>query len=483
MHLPTWSSIPFAFIFALAVANHLAGALGTGQASLLRREVSVHRRQDPPPPAPPDGVFHETSNHVTTSSGDNQTLTFSILTSDPACETEFFGDLLTQIRAHPAYVAEPDKATLIFTQFDSMRQCIYPYVHYSCINHKGKNGNATKEMSFADPTVHSLADVSLENYHPDDIPRDVWASMIQQDPGACRFQGDDDTVNFINAVKDARNGALHDKVFVYLANANQQMRPEIHGSRDIDKVREFQAQSDAQIFTVSLDLLRSQANPKTDINLLMPLLPKSPLYKLTDEAVPLCVPRNTLVSFAGFNSTTTTGIRQRLFNLNSESAGVLCKSTCGMGDTSSYDMKAMLLNSTFGFAPRGDNHYSFRIAETLATGTVPVIIDDDFTPPYRGFDLFSWAIVIGESDIEKAGKILRGYNSDTICRMQRRGRQVLQYARDMKGTVEGMLHGLRELHKPGAGVLVREQDKATTDELAGEKGMIGASDTWHASRA
>ena len=51
-------------------------------------------------------------------------------------------------------------------------------------------------------------------------------------------------------------------------------------------------------------------------------------------------------------------------------------------------MSDLLHNALFGFVPAGDGWHSYRLAETMAMGVVPVIISDDLALPFE--DILNW---------------------------------------------------------------------------------------------
>ncbi|CAK0848300.1 unnamed protein product [Prorocentrum cordatum] len=83
-------------------------------------------------------------------------------------------------------------------------------------------------------------------------------------------------------------------------------------------------------------------------------------------------------------------------------------------------------------AHRGDEHYTFRLTEVVAAGAVPVMIDDDFVPPFGWEDVNDWAVVLGEDDVASAPWLLNATIHEDICRLRRLG-----------AMVGGLLEGLR----------------------------------------
>merc|ERR1740121_1651371 len=125
--------------------------------------------------------------------------------------------------------------------------------------------------------------------------------------------------------------------------------------------------------------------------------------------------REYLVCFIGRPSTP---MRSRLYRLRNISAGILVEQT-GLNTSMGAAYGTIMRKSTFGFAPRGDAHFSYRLTELLATGTIPVVIDDHFMPPFGARNISSWAVLLPEANIEDAHLILAGISSAEICLMRR----------------------------------------------------------------
>ena len=98
--------------------------------------------------------------------------------------------------------------------------------------------------------------------------------------------------------------------------------------------------------------------------------------------------------------------------------------TVGGNDTMNY--AAILKQSYFAASPRGDNLFSYRFAEILSAGAVPVVYADDWLPPFntpnvskkQAFDWSNCAVFIPESKYNKTLDIIRTIPITKRCKMQ-----------------------------------------------------------------
>jgi len=342
-------------------------------------------------------------------------------------ESMFFKHMMSELRAHPQHVDDMEKADVIFLEYDSMRQCIYPQNEAVCVLQK-----------------HTPPYIPTKPEHPN-----LWKTRSRRvggygtnammDPSGWGV----DIGDYEKQVEQIRHKMTPRQKLVYFANVNSWWGTEggkIH--YDIHDLRAMQERlgMKEKMLVVGLDLVKSHTQP-TDTNLVMPLLPKGPYYKMEEEQT-LCKARPTLASFVGFRSRGP--VREQLFNLNKSRKEILDQFHINIVETPKWgqdsDMAPILQKSQFGLAPRGDSHYSFRIAETLSAGAVPVIIDDEYTPPTN---FKNWAVQIPEKNISQIPEILKSFDQKDICRMQIHGRKFIQnHARNMKGMVEDMVGSL-----------------------------------------
>jgi hypothetical protein len=110
----------------------------------------------------------------------------------------------------------------------------------------------------------------------------------------------------------------------------------------------------------------------------------------------------------------------------------------------------LLKRSVFSAAPRGDNLFSYRFAEVLAAGAIPVVHSDGWVLPFRS-ELVNWTeclLHLPQSTVNDTVRILRSIASEQRCRMRRRCREIYEtYMASPEGTIQGILHGLELLSR------------------------------------
>jgi hypothetical protein len=91
----------------------------------------------------------------------------------------------------------------------------------------------------------------------------------------------------------------------------------------------------------------------------------------------------------------------------------------------SYDFEELLRNSVFGLAPRGLGVHSFRFVETLAAGSIPIVISDDWVLPFP--EIICWDTVVVrvlESQILDIPDIITRIGPQQRLWMQRQGLRI-----------------------------------------------------------
>jgi hypothetical protein len=106
------------------------------------------------------------------------------------------------------------------------------------------------------------------------------------------------------------------------------------------------------------------------------------------------------------------------------------------------DCRGLLLRSTFGGVPRGDGLHSYRFAEVLSAGTIPVVYTDEWLLPF-GPAVVDWneaAVFVREVDCNKTGAILRAIPMERICQLKRKGLEIWDtYLSTQEGWVDGLV--------------------------------------------
>jgi len=92
-----------------------------------------------------------------------------------------------------------------------------------------------------------------------------------------------------------------------------------------------------------------------------------------------------------------------------------------------YDYKTLMLSSVFSAAPAGNGLHSYRLAESIFLGAIPVIVDDKLILPFCSvLDWREFSIRVPSAQVPKLPTILRQMTPAQIENMQRRLEEVKQ---------------------------------------------------------
>ena len=113
---------------------------------------------------------------------------------------------------------------------------------------------------------------------------------------------------------------------------------------------------------------------------------------------------------------------------NGEDVYVRIKSEAGGGGDpeSKHKYEDVMRNSVFAGAPRGDCLFSYRFAEIMSAGAIPVVYANDWLPPFSSSAdpdrVINWtkcALFVREGKgSEKTVDIIRAIPDDVRCEMQ-----------------------------------------------------------------
>ena len=184
---------------------------------------------------------------------------------------------------------------------------------------------------------------------------------------------------------------------------------------------------------VSLCMDARSYRPNIDVS--FPAVLPAALGTDTERARPLS-DRPLLLSFCGRR---THAIRKSLFALHNGS-DIICIDTTedraeaarrGGNGFPPADEQAISLHaaSRFALCPRGDAVYSFRMAEALSCGAIPVVIGDGWVLPFSELlDYTEFILGCGESAVEVAGLPgrLRALPDAIVHRLQSAGRRAFE---------------------------------------------------------
>jgi len=325
------------------------------------------------------------------------------------CVSAYWKAMIEALQQHPNYVSDPARAQLLFIDHDTLRHCSWPDQVKLCRDAGVREAPAYTALLcrvFDVVTWRKERPCHWPSFRGEDIFMDTVGSLAVQYPQS---------------------------TFVYFSNVNSWSA----AVRDTDRLKVRIKDLGISLRYVGFDLHFSHIDWGTDVNLLPVLFPgrASMVEALADRVQ--CQKRPYLACFSGRR---TTEMRSRVYNLHNPLAGIFVQETSDNVTDGMFSTR--LRKSTFAFSPRGDSHYSFRLTEILAAGAIPVVIDDDFTPPFGERNISSWAVWLPEADIERSEERLRSLSAEDVCNMRRGGARVFEYARDIPGLVEGMLLGL-----------------------------------------
>ena len=114
---------------------------------------------------------------------------------------------------------------------------------------------------------------------------------------------------------------------------------------------------------------------------------------------------------------------------------------------STHRYEDVMRNSIFAGAPRGDCLFSYRFAEIMSAGAIPVVYANDWLPPFSSSAdpdrVINWtkcALFIREGKFaETTVDVLRAIPDDVRCEMQKCS---LAFLEEFASSREGWLRGL-----------------------------------------
>ena len=141
-----------------------------------------------------------------------------------------------------------------------------------------------------------------------------------------------------------------------------------------------------------------------------------------------------LLGFLGA-PTTTSGLRQSLLQLHAPQDAIdirvrppKCPVPCLRHTQEYYDeYRSILLRSKFQLVPRGAGLHSHRLLESIAAGTVPIVLADGMTLPFH--EIIPWEeaiLIVPEKDWRMAPAIAREH-IDNVAEMQCAGLAIYRH--------------------------------------------------------
>lgn len=105
----------------------------------------------------------------------------------------------------------------------------------------------------------------------------------------------------------------------------------------------------------------------------------------------------------------------------------------------------LMLRTTFALCPRGNGLYSYRLVEAMAAGALPVVLANDYVPPFPDLlNISSFVLVVPEQQLSVVPDMLRRIPHHEIKVMRVRMRRAFKrYFATFNATVDSMLRSLR----------------------------------------
>ena len=93
----------------------------------------------------------------------------------------------------------------------------------------------------------------------------------------------------------------------------------------------------------------------------------------------------------------------------------------GFNMAAQYDYKALMLSSVFSAAPAGNGLHSYRLAESIFLGAIPVIVDEKLVLPFCSvLDWSRFSVRVKRAQVPELPAILRAIPPAKVAAMQRR---------------------------------------------------------------
>jgi hypothetical protein len=106
------------------------------------------------------------------------------------------------------------------------------------------------------------------------------------------------------------------------------------------------------------------------------------------------------------------------------------------------DYCRILARSTFTLCPRGYGQTSFRIAEAMQYGSIPIYLSDDFILPHN-IPFYTYGVQVKESELGDLVKILRDISPQEIKHKQQAIKEVYEKYFTYEGCRKIILSGVQ----------------------------------------
>jgi Exostosin family len=192
----------------------------------------------------------------------------------------------------------------------------------------------------------------------------------------------------------------------------------------------------------------------------LPPPPVNPIVLTTHELrdIATCNAESNRTYLFSFVGSVRNDVREELIKLHNKSIGVISLPLRRYlnelaTNVTPVTFPDLLRGSVFAGAPAGDNLFSYRFAEVLTAGAIPVVHSDGWVLPFR-HELVDWSeclLHLPESSIPDTIAILNNITAEQRCRMRQRCLEIYnEYMSTGEGTIRGILEGLERVAKFGS---------------------------------
>jgi Exostosin family len=199
----------------------------------------------------------------------------------------------------------------------------------------------------------------------------------------------------------------------------------------------FRHLSNLIVADVSLAMIERDANPNT---ISMPALPIVSSRAASPGLRPI------MASFQGVNSHPVRDLMKQIADdttivVNFVSRDRFVGKVDAVNADTDHEYEGLLANSNFAFVPRGDALFSYRLAEVMSFGCIPIILSDGWVLPFDR--ILAWehlGLRVHADAISHLPQILAGFTSDDIVSRQRRVLAAYeQYFANLDATTSGLM--------------------------------------------
>jgi len=109
-----------------------------------------------------------------------------------------------------------------------------------------------------------------------------------------------------------------------------------------------------------------------------------------------------------------------------------------------WDFDELMYSSTFSLILRGDVEFSYRFNEVVCSGGIPVLVTDQWVPPFNELVPFeNYGVLIKESQVSELLPKLKSLTNKDLQRLRGKARQVCSdLFSDTAKTIQGLLQHL-----------------------------------------